>query len=201
MDFATRTNKLTYESFEPMAGLLIILAFIAFLVIFGIASYNGLVSARRQTDNAFGQIDVQLKRRYDLIPNLIETVKGAMKYEQDTLEKVISARNSALGATTIGEKAAAEGQVQRALGGMFALAENYPDLKANSNMAVLQEELRSTENKVAFARQYYNDVVTSYNTKIETFPSSIFASMGSFKPKELFEIENPVERQNVQVKF
>ena len=177
MDFATLAAELTYESFEPMAGLLIILAFIAFLVIFGIASYNGLV------------------------PNLIETVKGAMKYEQETLEKVISARNSALGATTIGEKAAAEGQVQRALGGMFALAENYPDLKANSNMAVLQEELRSTENKVAFARQYYNDVVTSYNTKIETFPSSIFANMGNFKPKELFEIENPVERQNVQVKF
>jgi LemA protein len=200
-DFATSNTDWTYEHFEPMAGLLILLAFIAFIVIFGIACYNSLVSLRRQTDNAFGQIDVQLKRRYDLIPNLIETVKGAMKYEQETLDKVISARNTALGATTIGEKAAAEGQVQRALGGMFALAENYPDLKANTNMGVLQEELRSTENKVAFARQYYNDVVTGYNTKIETFPSNIFANMGNFKPKDLFEIENPVERQNVQVKF
>jgi LemA protein len=184
-----------------MAGLLILLAFIVFLVVFGIVSYNGLVAARRQTDNAFGQIDVQLKRRYDLIPNLIETVKGAMKYEQETLEKVISARNHALCASGVGPKAAAEGEVQRALNGVFALAESYPDLKANSNMANLQEELRSTENKVAFARQYYNDVVTNYNTKIETFPSNLFAGAGNFKPKELFEIEDNIERQVVQVKF
>ncbi len=172
------------------------------LVLFGsIAIYNGLVSLRQQVKNAFSQIDVQLKRRYDLIPNLVETVKGYMKFEQDTLEKVIKARNMALGANTVKDKAAAETQVTSALGGFFALAESYPDLKANTNMLSLQEELKSTENKISFARQYYNDIVTAYNTKLETFPSAIFANMGGFKPEELFEVEAPAERENVQVKF
>ena len=184
-----------------MTGIIVLLVVVAALVVYGIAAYNGLVALRRQTDNAFGQIDVQLKRRYDLIPNLVETVKGYMKYDQETLDKVISARNHALGATGVADKAAAEGAVTRALGGIFALSEAYPDLKANTNMLSLQEELKSTENKVAFARQYYNDIVTSYNTRIETFPSSIFANMGGFKPKELFEIDDPVQREAVQVKF
>jgi LemA protein len=170
-------------------------------VFFFIAQYNGLVSLRRQVDNSFGQIDVQLKRRYDLIPNLVETVKGYMKYEQETLDKVISARNRAVSATSVHDKAAADGQVTAALGGIFALSEAYPDLKANQNMLSLQEELKSTENKVSFARQYYNDIVTAYNTKLETFPSNLVASMGNFTPRELFEIEDPIQRENVQVKF
>jgi LemA protein len=180
---------------------LVLLLILVGLVLYGIGTYNSLVSLRRQVDNAFGQIDVQLKRRYDLIPNLVETVKGYMKFEGDTLERVIQARQRALGATTVSEKAAAENQVQQALGGFFALAESYPDLKANQNMLSLQEELKSTENKVAFARQYYNDVVTSYNTKIETFPSSIFANLGNFRPRDLFEIDDPAVRENIKVSF
>jgi len=184
-----------------MVGLIVVLVILALLVVYGIAQYNGLVSLRRQTQNAFGQIDVQLKRRYDLIPNLVETVKGYMKHEQDTLERVISARNRAVSATSVHDKAAAEGEVRQALGGMFALSEAYPELRSNENMLSLQEELKSTENKVAFARQFYNDVVTRYNVKIESFPSSLFAGMGDFKPKELFEIEDPVQRENVRVQF
>jgi LemA protein len=124
-----------------------------------------------------------------------------MKHEQDTLEKVIQARNQALSARTVGEKSLADGQVTQALGGMLAISESYPELRSNENMMSLQEELKSTENKIAFARQYYNDVVTVYNTRIETFPSSLFASSGNFKEKELFEIEVPAQRENVTVRF
>ncbi len=184
-----------------MTAVIVLIVVLAAIVIFAVSTYNSLVALRRQTGNAFGQIDVQLKRRYDLIPNLVETVKGYMKYEQDTLEKVIQARNQALAAKTVGEKAQAEGQVQQALGGIFALSEAYPELKANENMLSLQEELKSTENKIAFARQYYNDIVTAYNTKIETFPGNLFAGSGNFKPKELFEIEEPAQRENVKVQF
>jgi len=184
-----------------MGGVIAVLVVVVLLVVYGISQYNGLVSLRRQTQNAFGQIDVQLKRRYDLIPNLVETVKGYMKHEQDTLERVIQARNRAVSATTVGEKAAAETQVTAALGGFFALSESYPELRSNTNMLSLQEELKSTENKISFARQYYNDVVTAYNTKIETFPSSIFANGGGFKPKDLFEIEDAIQRENVKVQF
>jgi LemA protein len=182
----------------------VVLTFLALLVamvIYGISIYNNLVRLRRETDNAFSQIDVQLKRRYDLIPNLVETVKGYMKHEQDTLERVISARNRALGATTVSEKAAAEGQVSQALSGLFALSEAYPELRSNENMLSLQEELKSTENKIAFARQYYNNAVTSYNVRLETFPSNAIANSGGFKPKDLFEIADPMERQNVKVQF
>jgi LemA protein len=178
-----------------LIGILVVLLFGA------IAMYNSLVSLRQQTGNAWAQIDVQLKRRYDLIPNLVETVKGYMAHEKDTLERVIQARNMALQANTVKEKATAEAAVGAALTGIFGLAEAYPDLKANTNMLSLQEELKSTENKIAFARQYYNDIVTSYNTKIETFPSSIFASMGGFKPKDLFELEEPAAREAVKVQF
>lgn len=179
----------------------VLIALLVVVLFWSIGIYNGLVSLRQQTSNAWGQIDVQLKRRYDLIPNLVETVKGYMKHEQETLERVIQARNMALGATGVKEKAAAESQVTAALGGIFALAESYPDLKANENMLTLQEELRSTENKISFARQYYNDIVTQYNTKTEQFPSSIFASAGGFKPKDLFELEDATQREPVQVKF
>ncbi len=181
----------------PVIALIIVIAVLIYLI----SIYNGLVTLRRQTGNAWAQIDVQLKRRYDLIPNLVETVKGYMSYEQETLDKVISARNKAIAAGSVHERATAESEVSAALGGIFALAEAYPDLKANQNMLSLQEELKSTENKVAFARQYYNDVVTAYNTRIETFPTSIVATSGGFKSKELFLIEDPAERQAVQVKF
>jgi LemA protein len=183
------------------AVLLILLLVLVGLLVWAIATYNSLVSLRRQTDNSFGQIDVQLKRRYDLIPNLVETVKGYMKHERETLDAVIRARNSAVSATGVADKAAAESQVQRALSGVFALSEAYPELRSNENMRALQEELSATENKVAFARQYYNDVVTQYNTKIESFPGSLIAGMGSFKEKELFEIDTPAERQAVKVQF
>lgn len=182
-------------------GIWILLIILVVLVFVAIGMYNSLVSLRQQTSNAWAQIDVQLKRRYDLIPNLVETVKGYMKFEQETLEKVINARNTALAATSVKDKASAETQVTAALGGFFALAEAYPDLKANTNMLSLQEELKSTENKISFARQYYNDIVTAYNTKIETFPSSIFANMGGFKPKELFELDEPAARDAVKVQF
>ncbi|BBO23799.1 MAG: LemA family protein [Armatimonadetes bacterium] len=181
--------------FLTLIGILVVLLIVA------ISAYNSLVSLRQQTGNAWAQIDVQLKRRYDLIPNLVETVKGYMKHEQDTLEKVIKARNMALAATTVGEKATAEKAVGAALTGIFGLAEAYPDLKSNENMIQLQEELRGTENKIAFARQYYNDIVTAYNTKIEAFPTNIFANMGKFEPKELFELEEPAAREPVKVKF
>ena len=171
------------------------------LVFWMIGLYNKLVSDRRQTMNAWAQIDVQLKRRYDLIPNLVETVKGYMKHEQDTLEKVIKARNSAVAAQTVGDKAKAETAVAAALTGFFALSEAYPDLKSNTNMQELQEELRSTENKISFARQYYNDIVTSYNTRLETFPSSIVAGMGNFQAKELFELDDVAAREPVKVEF
>jgi LemA protein len=179
----------------------IIIGLLVVILIWAISSYNGLVSLRQQVSNAFGQIDVQLKRRYDLIPNLVETVKGYMKYEGDTLERVIQARNRAISATGVKEKAEAETQVTQALNGFFALSEAYPDLKSNQNMLSLQEELKSTENKIAFARQYYNDVVTSYNTKIEAFPSNIFANMGGFTRRELFELDEPAAREAVKVQF
>lgn len=183
-----------------MVAVLILLIVIVLIVVFGcISIYNSLVALRRDSDNALSQIDVQLKRRYDLIPNLVETVKGYMKFESDTLEKVIQARNLALGARTVGEKSAADAQVTSALNGFFAVSEAYPELRSSENMMSLQEELKSTENKVAYARQYYNDAVTRLNTKIEQFPASLFA--GSFKSKELFELDEPEARQAVKVSF
>ena len=184
-----------------MIGLWILIGLGVVLVIWLIASYNGLVSLRQQTGNAFSQIDVQLKRRYDLIPNLVETVKGYMKHEQETLERVIQARNRALSANTVGEKAAAESQVSAALSGIFALSEAYPELRSNENMLSLQEELKSTENKIAFARQYYNDIVTAYNTKLETFPTAMMAGAMGFKPRERFELDEPAARDAVKVQF
>lgn len=184
-----------------MIGLWIAIGLLLVVLFAAVGMYNSLVGLRQETSNAWGQIDVQLKRRYDLIPNLVETVKGYMKHEQDTLEKVIQARNRAVQATGVREKGEAEAAVGAALSGIFALSEAYPELRSNENMLSLQEELKSTENKIAFARQYYNDVVTRYNTKTETFPSSIFANMGGFKAKELFEIEDATQREVVKVQF
>lgn len=180
---------------------LVFLGVVVLLAIIVIAAYNGLVRSRQETNNAWAQIDVQLKRRHDLIPNLVETVKGYMQYEQETLEKVMAARARAVSATGVHQTADAENALTRALGGLFAVAENYPDLRASDNMKQLQEELRSTENKIAFARQYYNDSVMHYNTKIEQFPTNVLANMFNFKKKELFEIESPEERDPVKVSF
>jgi len=192
--------------------LLVIVGGAVLIGLFAIGIYNTLVALRNRYKNAFAQIDVQLKRRYDLIPNLVETAKGYLKHERETLEAVIAARNSA---TTAGSKAAAnpgdpqsmkelagaESGLTGALGRLFAVAEAYPDLKANQNMMQLTEELTSTENKISFARQAYNDSVMAYNTKREVFPSSIVAGMFNFAPAELFQIENPAEKEAPKVSF
>ena len=194
---------------ESWIFLVIVVAVIAWAV----AIYNGLVARRNRFKNAYAQIDVQLKRRYDLIPNLVETAKGYIKHERETLEAVIKARNSAMGAAQAasanpGNPAAmqalgqAEGALTGVLGRMFALAESYPDLKANQNMLALQEELTSTENKVAFARQGYNDSVMEYNVKRESFPGNIFAQTFGFGAAELLQAtESAEERKAPQVKF
>ncbi|MFW6171520.1 MAG: LemA family protein [Planctomycetota bacterium] len=161
--------------------------------------YNGLVRKRNETDNAWSQIDVQLKRRHDLIPNLVETVKGYASHEQETMEKVIQARNQAVSAEGPAAAGQAEGMLGAALGKLFALAESYPDLKANRNFLALQEELSSTENKIGFARQAYNDAATRYNNAREVFPANMIS--GSFAEADLFEIESPTERQVPNVKF
>ena len=164
-------------------------------------AYNGLVRLRNQLENAWAQIDVQLKRRHDLIPNLVETVKGYATHERETLEKVIQARNMAVSAKTVGDRAEAENVLTGALKSLFAVAEAYPDLKANSEFMRLQEELTSTENKVAFARQFYNDTVMTYNTHIEVFPTNFIATMFNFGRREFFEVKAEDERAAPAVKF
>jgi LemA protein len=192
---------------------LIILALIALAVFWAIGAYNRLVGLRNKFKNAFAQIDVQLKRRYDLIPNLVETAKGYMKHERETLEAVIKARNSAVtaNATAAADPAnpaaiqglmAAEGALTGALGKLFALAEAYPDLKANANMMQLSEELTGTENKISFARQAFNDAVMTFNTAVEQFPSNVIASFFAFKQAELLEAtEAPEEKKAIKVQF
>jgi LemA protein len=176
------------------------------LLLFVIGMYNRLVTLRNRYKNAFSQIDVQLKRRYDLIPNLVDTAKGYMRHERETLEAVINARNAALSAcqrvaiapdnsAAMNSLNIAETQLGGALGRLFALAEAYPDLKANQNLLALQEELTSTENKVAFSRQAFNDAVANYNIEIEKFPNNLVAGMGGFAPAQFFEIEMPKERE------
>src|SRR6184192_1061492 len=172
----------------------IFLAVIVLLVVWAVASYNRLVGMRNQTLNGWRQIDVQLKRRHDLIPNLVNAVRGSMDFERDTLTAVMEARAKAVAATGPADAAQKEGQLTQALGRLFAVAENYPNLKSNDNVKMLQEELASTENKVGFARQFYNDIATKFNTSQQTFPSNIFASMLGFKPAELFEITDAGER-------
>jgi LemA protein len=170
-------------------ALIIIVVLIVLLVIILIAMYNGLVKLRNKVENAWAQIDVQLKRRYDLIPNLVETVKGYAAHERETLEAVVAARNSAMSAGTPQEQAQAENVLSGALKSIFALSEAYPDLKANQNFLNLQEELTSSEDRIAYARQFYNDTVNRYNNKIQTFPSVILAGAFNFKQREYFEAE------------
>jgi LemA protein len=183
-----------------MLALLIILGIIVVLVIFVIATYNSLVSLRNRIENAWAQIDVQLKRRYDLIPNLVETVKGYAAHEKETLERVIQARNMAVSAQGVGGQAQAENALTGALKSLFALSEAYPDLKANQNFLQLQEELTGTEGRIAYARQFYNDSVYKYNTKIQSFPAVILAGMFRFTEREYFEADDE-SRGPVQVQF
>ena len=173
----------------------IVLGIVALMAVLAIALYNRLIGLRNQVTNGWRQIDVQLKRRHDLIPNLVNTVRGAMEFERDTLSQVMEARARAVSASGPVDAARKEGELSQALGRLFAVAENYPALRANENVKMLQEELTSTENKVGFARQFYNDIATKFNTAQQTFPSNIFASMLGFSAAELFEITDPGERQ------
>jgi LemA protein len=177
-----------------MVGL-VLLVIVAVLAIWAVGSYNRLVALRNQVANGWRQIDVQLKRRHDLIPNLVNTVRGAMDFERDTLTAVMDARAKALGATGPADAAQKEGQLSQALGRLLAVAENYPALKSNENVKMLQEELSATENKVGFARQFYNDIATKFNTAQQVFPTNIFANMMAFKPAELFEITEQADRE------
>jgi LemA protein len=177
-----------------MAGL-VLLVLVILVVVWAIASFNKLVSMRNQVLNGWKQIDVQLKRRHDLIPNLVNTVRGAMDFERDTLTSVMEARAKALTATGPADAAQKEGQLSAALGRLLAVAENYPALKANENVKMLQEELSGTENKVGFARQFYNDIATRFNTAQQVFPTNLFAGALGFKPAELFEVTDAAERE------
>ena len=184
-----------------LIGLLVIIGIFVVLIMMVIGIYNGLVRLRNQVDNAWSQIDVQLKRRHDLIPNLVETAKGYMQHERGTFEAITEARSRAMGANNVADAAKAEGALTEALSKFMLVVENYPDLKANQNFLSLQETLTSTENKIAFARQGYNDQVLFYNNKIQMFPSNIIAGMFSFTKRDFFEIENEAEREVPKVSF
>ena len=179
----------------------IAIAIIVLLIIWIIGVYNGLVSSRQKVDNAWSQIDVTLQRRFDLIPNFVETVKGYMNHESETFEKITALRTSWANSSSVEEKANLNNELSGALKTIMAVSENYPDLKSNTNFSDLSEELRNTENKIAFSRQFYNDSVTRYNTKLELFPSNIVANMFNFKPKSLFAAESAEARKNVKVDF
>lgn len=174
---------------------------IALVLIFGVSVYNGLVGSRNVVEEAFSTMDVYMKKRYDLIPNLVETVKGYAKHESETLDAVISARNKAANATTDDARIAAEGDLGQVMGRLFALTESYPDLKANTNFMDLQAQLQTIETEIAQSRKYYNGSVRQYNTKCEVFPANIIANMFGFLRKPLYEIDNAVERETVKVSF
>jgi LemA protein len=178
-----------------MTILIILFVLFIILLLWAVMQYNRLVTFRNQVENGWKQIDVQLKRRHDLIPNLVNTVKGYMEFERDTLERVIAARNAAVTAKGVADAAEKENVLTGALSRLFALAENYPTLKANENVKQLQEELTSTENKISFARQFYNDIATKFNIAQQVFPSNIIAAMFGFTKSELFEVTNAAERE------
>ncbi|HEY4716723.1 MAG TPA: LemA family protein [bacterium] len=180
-------------------GLTIFFAIAGLITLWVIITYNGLISLKNQVLNGWKQIDVQLKRRHDLIPNLVNSVKGEMKFEKETLEKVIQARSQALGATGVADTAKKEDVLSNAIGKLLAVVENYPNLKASDNVKQLIEELTSTENKIGFARQFYNDIATKFNIKQQVFPSNIIASFFNFKNAELFEITVAKERETPSV--
>jgi LemA protein len=178
----------------------VLVAIVAVIVVWAVADFNGLVTLRNRVDNGWSEIDVQLRRRYDLIPNLVESVKGYAAHEREVFEDVTNARTAAMGTQGL-DKASAENQITAGLGRLFAVAENYPDLKANQNFLALQEELTGTESKIAYARQFYNDEVMKLNTKIQRFPSSIIAGAFHFTPRRFFQIDDPAARGPVQVSF
>ncbi len=184
-----------------MAAVFVLLIVVIAVVLWLIGAYNGLVQLKLRVTNGWAQIDVQLKRRHDLIPNLVETAKGYMKFEKETLESVIKARTQATQATSVKDKEGAENLLTGALRSLFAVSEKYPELKANQNMLALQEELTSTENKIAFARQYYNDEVTRYNTTVKMFPTNTVASMFGFAVAEFFELKDLAEKEPPKVSF
>ena len=179
----------------------IILAILLVLIIATISMYNSLVSSKVKVDNAWSQIDVQLQRRFDLIPNFVETVKGYMTHEKETFEKIAALRTSWANASSVSEKAELDGQLSNTLKTIMAVSESYPELKANQNFSDLSEELRNTENKISFSRQFYNDTVTMYNTKLQVFPSNIIAGMFNFTARDLFKTESDEARKNVKVDF
>lgn len=184
-----------------MGALLVLLIIIGVVVVAAVGIYNGLIVLRNRCENAWSQVDVQLRRRYDLIPNLVETVKGYAKHEREVFERVTQARAQAINAGTVKEQAQAENMLTGALKTLFAVAENYPDLKANQNFLLLQEELAGTESKIAYARQFYNDMVMKFNQKQQVFPANIIANMFRFKERDYFEIEEPAAREPVKVSF
>ena len=182
-----------------MGWIILIIVVIIILAIIGM--YNSLVQSKIKVDNAWSQIDVQLQRRFDLIPNFVETVKGYMNHEKETFEKITELRTSWANTQNISEKADIDNQLSTALKTILAVSENYPELKANQNFSELSEELRNTENKISFSRQFYNDSVTFYNTKLQMFPSNIIANMFNFTPRELFKAESDEARKNIKVDF
>ena len=175
--------------------MMFLVVLVVLAAIWAIWRYNNLITLKNQVTNGWKQIDVQLKRRHDLIPNLVAAVKGEMQFEQDTLEKVIQARNSAVAARGVADAADKENQLTQTLSRLFALAENYPQLKANENVKALMEEVSSTENKIGFARQFYNDIATRFNIAQQVFPDSFIAKTFNFQPVELFEIKEPADRE------
>lgn len=179
----------------------IILIIVVVIIAFIISTYNGLVQSKMKVDNAWSQIDVQLQRRFDLIPNFVETVKGYMSHEKETFEKIAALRTSWANAESVSDKAKLDGELSTTLKTIMAVSESYPELKANQNFSELSEELRNTENKISFARQFYNDSVTMYNTKLQVFPSNIIAGMFNFTPRDLFKAESDEARKNVKVDF
>lgn len=179
----------------------IILAIVVVVVLAIIGMYNGLVQSKIKVDNAWSQIDVQLQRRFDLIPNFVETVKGYMNHEKETFEKIAQLRTSWANTQSVSEKADLDNQLSGALKTIMAVSENYPELKANQNFSELSEELRNTENKISFSRQFYNDTVTMYNTKLQVFPSNIIAGMFHFQARDLFKTDSDEARKNVKVDF
>ena len=179
----------------------IILLVVVLIIVFIISTYNGLVRSKIKVDNAWSQIDVQLQRRFDLIPNFVETVKGYMTHEQETFEKIAKLRTSWANASSISDKAALDNQLSETLKTIMAVSENYPELKANQNFMQLSQELKNTEDKISFSRQFYNDAATMYNTKIQVFPSNIIAGMFNFTSRSLFQTENDEARKNVKVDF
>ena len=184
-----------------MKTILVVVALLVLLALIFVAQYNRLVRLNVSVDEAFAQIEVQLKRRADLIPNLVEAVKGYAAHEKDTFEKVVNARAKATTASTVADVAAADGAMTQALRGLLAVAEGYPDLKASANFLNLQDELSGTENKVSFARQFYNDNVRSLNTAVKTIPTSFFAPLAKVNAREFYEVEDPASRQAPTVKF